>query len=631
MKITELLSKESIQLNVAPKSKMEAIDTLIDLLDKSGKLQDKAGYKKGILAREESSSTGIGEGIAIPHAKVSAVKTAGLASITVPKGVDYDSLDGEPATIFFMIAAPEKGADLHIEVLQRLSTLLIDDDFRECLMNAKTVSEYLSIIDQAEANKFEEDAKKEEAQAKQSGKGYDILAVTACPTGIAHTFMAAESLEKKAKEKGVSIKVETAGSAGSKNILTKEEIASAKCIIVAADKKVETARFNGKKVIMTKVADGIHKADELIERAMKGEAPIFHSDEKISEAEENVSLTRQIYIHLMNGVSNMLPFVIGGGILIALAFLFDNYELNPTSFGSNTPFAAFLKQIGDGAFAFMLPVLAGFIAMSIGDRPALAVGFVGGHLANQGGSGFLGALVAGFLAGYVIVVLKKILDKLPPALEGIKPTLLYPVLGILSIGALIILVINPPVTIINNTLFSTLEAMGSTSRVFLGIVLGGMMSIDMGGPINKAAYVFGTASIVEGSYEIMAAVMIGGMVPPLSIALATTFFKNKFTEAERKSGIVNYVMGFAFITEGAIPFAAADPLRVIPACAIGSAVAGGLSMFFNCTLMAPHGGIFVVPVISNPLMYVVSLVIGSAVGMFLLGVLKKNIQVETSL
>lgn len=625
MKITELLSKESIKLNATPTTKIEAIDTLIDLLDKGGKLLNKEEYKKGILAREESSSTGIGEGIAIPHAKVSAVKNAGLASITVPKGVDYDSLDGEPATVFFMIAAPEQGSDLHIEVLQRLSTLLIDDDFRENLMKAKSVEEYLSIIDKAEENKFSENEDKDEFKKVERKKSFDILAVTACPTGIAHTFMAAESLEKKAKEKGVSIKVETAGSAGSKNVLTMEEIKNAKCIIVAVDKKVEMPRFNGKKVIITKVADGIHKADELIERAMNEDAPVFNSNEKVADVEENVSITRQIYIHLMNGVSNMLPFVIGGGILIALAFLFDNYEINPASFGSNTPFASFLKQVGDGAFAFMLPVLAGFIAMSIGDRPALAVGFVGGHMANQGGSGFLGALVAGFLAGYIILVLRRIFDKLPQSLEGIKPTLLYPVLGILSMGALITFVINPPVAVINNTLFSTLEAMGSSSRVVLGIVLGAMMSIDMGGPINKAAYVFGTASIIEGSYEIMASVMIGGMVPPLAIALATTFFKNKFTEAERKSGLVNYVMGFAFITEGAIPFAASDPLRVIPACAIGSAVAGGLSMFFNCTLMAPHGGVFVIPVISNPFMYIVSLVVGAVVGMALLGVLKKNV------
>ena len=623
MKITELLSRESIQLGATPKSKSEAIDTLVDLMEKGGKLNDREGYKKGVLEREASGTTGIGEGIAIPHAKVEAVKYPGLSSMTVPEGVDYESLDGEPSKLFFMIAAPAEGGDVHIEVLQRLSMLLMNENFRNDLLNAKDVDTYLDIIDKAEREKFAEEYEK---PAEKTSSSYDVLAVTACPTGIAHTFMAAENLATKGKEKGISIKVETNGSGGAKNVLTAEEIKNAKCIIVAADKKVEMTRFNGKKVIVTKVADGIHKADELLDRAMAGNAPIFHAEGGEEQAAEKGKGLHTIYVDLMNGVSNMLPFVIGGGILIALAFLFDNYEINPANFGSNTPFAAFLKRVGDGSFAFMLPVLAGFIASSIGDRPALAVGFVGGYLAKEGGSGFLGALAAGFIAGYLILGLKKVFDKLPQSLEGIKPVLLYPLCGIFLIGAIIIFLINPPVGALNTALFNGLNSMGSSSRVLLGIVLAGMMSIDMGGPINKAAYVFGTASITEGNYEMMAAVMIGGMVPPLAIAFATTFFKNKFTEAERKSGIVNYIMGLSFITEGAIPFAASDPLHVIPACAIGAAVSGGLSMFFNCTLMAPHGGLFVLPVIGNSIMYLVSLVIGSAVGTLLLGILKKPVE-----
>ena len=626
MKITELLSKNSILLGAAPKSKEEAIDTLVDLMEKGDKLNDREGYKKGVLEREASGTTGIGEGIAIPHAKVAAVKNPGLSSMTVPEGVDYESLDGEPSKLFFMIAAPAEGGDVHIEVLQRLSMLLMNENFRNDLLNAKDVDTYLDIIDKAEREKFAEEYA-DEKPASQSTVGYDVLAVTACPTGIAHTFMAAENLATKGKEKGISIKVETNGSGGAKNVLTAEEIKNAKCIIVAADKKVEMARFNGKKVIVTKVADGIHKADELLDRAMAGDAPIFQAEGGAEEqTQEKGKGLHTVYVDLMNGVSNMLPFVIGGGILIALAFLFDNYEINPANFGSNTPFAAFLKQVGDSAFAFMLPVLAGFIASSIGDRPALAVGFVGGFLAKEGGSGFLGALAAGFIAGYLILALKKAFDKLPQSLEGIKPVLLYPLCGIFLIGAIIIFIINPIVGAINTALFNGLNSMGSSSKILLGIILAGMMSIDMGGPINKAAYVFGTASITEGNYEMMAAVMIGGMVPPLAIALATTFFKNRFTEAERKSGVVNYIMGLSFITEGAIPFAASDPLHVIPACAIGAAVSGGLSMFFNCTLMAPHGGLFVLPVIGNSIMYLLSLVIGSVVGTALLAILKKPIQ-----
>lgn len=625
MKITELLKKESIMLNASVSSKDDAINTLVELMDKGGHLSSKEDYKKGILAREASGTTGIGDGIAIPHAKVSAVKNPGLASMTVPSGVDYEALDGEVSNLFFMIAAPAEGADLHIEVLQRLSMLLMDEDFRKNLMNSKTAEEYLDVIDKAERKKFSEEYA-EETPAK-TNEFYDVLAVTACPTGIAHTFMAAENLMKKGEEMGISIKVETNGSGGAKNVLTKEEIEHAKCIIVAADKKVEMNRFDGKKVIVTKVADGIHKGEELLNRAMAEDAPIFHADHSEDDSSEKAggSIGHQIYMHLMNGVSHMLPFVIGGGILIALAFLFDDFTIDPSNFGSNTPFAAFLKSVGDGAFSFMLPVLAGFIAMSIADRPALAVGFVGGHLANQGGSGFLGALIAGFIAGYLMLLLKKVFDKLPHSLDGLKPVLLYPLFGVFLIGAIIIFIINPPVGAINTMLFDTLNAMGSGSKVLLGVILGGMMAIDMGGPINKAAYVFGSASIASGQYDIMAAVMIGGMVPPLAIALATTFFKNKFTEAERKSGPVNYIMGLSFITEGAIPFAASDPLRVIPSCAIGAAVAGGLSMFFGCTLRAPHGGIFVVPVIGNSGGYLISLVVGSIVGMILLGILKKKV------
>lgn len=625
MRIIDLLKKESISLDNKVSSKSEAIDTLVELMNKSGNLNDKKEYKEAVLQREELSTTGIGDGIAIPHAKTKAVRDAGLSSMVVKDGVDYDSLDGEPANLFFMIAAPDGENNLHLEVLARLSTILMDSDFRESLINAKSKSEFLKLIDEKEKEKFDEP--KEEVK-EVSKDGYQVLAVTACPTGIAHTYMAAESLENKAKEMGITIKVETNGSGGAKNILTKEEIEKADCIIVAADKKVQMDRFDGKKVIQTKVANGIHKAEELLTDAVNGKAPIYHAEGNGSDDEvsgEGESFGRQIYKHLMNGVSHMLPFVIGGGILIALAFLFDDYSIDPANFGMNTPFAAFLKTVGGTAFGFMLPVLAGYIAMSIGDRPALAVGFVGGMLANEGGSGFLGALLAGFIAGYLVVGLKKVFDKLPESLEGLKPVLLYPLFGILLIGAIIIFIVNPPVSALNDGITNLLNSMGESSKVILGLILGGMMAIDMGGPFNKAAYVFGTASLATGNYDIMAAVMIGGMVPPLSIALATTFFKNKFTKKERQSGITNYVMGLSFITEGAIPFAASDPVRVIPSCVAGSAIAGGMSMFFNCTLMAPHGGIFVVPVIGNPLMYLVSLIVGSLVGMLILGLLKKTV------
>ncbi|AOR23835.1 PTS fructose transporter subunit IIABC [Clostridium taeniosporum] len=628
MRIVDLLKKQGIELNFTPSSKEECIKELVNLMDKTGNLNNKEEYKKAIIAREAQSTTGIGDGIAIPHGKTSAVKRASLAAAVCKNGVDYDSLDGQPAKLFFMIAVPDNSDNLHLEVLARLSTILMDEEFRNSLVNCTDKDKFLKLIDEKESEKFPEEA---EEPKKTSNDGYRVLAVTACPTGIAHTYMAAESLENKGKDLGVAIKVETNGSGGAKNVLTQKEIEEAECIIVAADKNVEMSRFDGKRVIKTKVADGIHKAEELINEAISGNAPIYHhSGGNVSEKEniENESIGRQIYKHLMNGVSHMLPFVIGGGILIALAFLFDDYSIDPSNFGMNTPIAAFFKTVGGTAFDFMLPVLAGFIAMSIGDRPALAVGFVGGALANKGGSGFLGALLAGFIAGYLVVLLKKLFDKLPDSLEGLKPVLLYPFFGILLIGGIIIFAVNPPVGALNTMITDGLNSMGGTSKVLLGIVLGGMMSVDMGGPVNKAAYVFGTASLASGNFEIMAAVMAGGMVPPLAIALCTTFFKNKFTARERQSGITNYIMGLSFITEGAIPFAAADPLRVIPACIVGSAVAGGLSMFFNCALRAPHGGVFVIPVISNPLGYIAAIVAGAVVGMIILAILKKSIKVN---
>lgn len=626
MKIVDLLHKNGIDLNFNPSSKAEAIDKLVDLMDSTGNLINKNEYKEAILAREALSTTGIGEGIAIPHGKTKAVKRASLAAAVSKKGVDYDSLDGAPANLFFMIAAPEGKNEIHLEVLARLSTILMDEEFRNSLINAKDKNEFLKLIDDKENEKFPEEDKKE--TNADSGAKYRVLAVTACPTGIAHTYMAAESLNNKAEEMGVTIKVETNGSGGAKNVLTKEEIESCDAIIVAADKKIDMARFEGKKVIQTKVADGIHKSEELINRAINGDAPIYHHDGNVDSEdvgeEENVG--RKIYKHLMNGVSHMLPFVIGGGILIALAFLFDNYEINPSSFGSNTPVAAFFMRAGGAAFGFMLPVLAGYIAMSIGDRPALAVGFVGGFLANQGGSGFLGALIAGFVAGYLVLGLKKVFSNLPNALEGIKPVLLYPLFGILLIAVIIVFAINPPVAAINNGFNNFLTSMGSSSRILVGIIVAAMMAVDMGGPINKASYVFGVASLQSGNFEIMAAVMAGGMVPPLAIAIATTLFRNKFTKKDREAGLTNFIMGLSFITEGAIPFAAADPLRVISSSVVGSSIAGALSMVFNCTLRAPHGGIFVVPVIGNPLGYIVSVFVGAMVGAIMLGLLKKPLE-----
>ncbi|MCQ4796061.1 fructose-specific PTS transporter subunit EIIC [Anaerofustis stercorihominis] len=627
MRIIDLLKREGISLNPDVKDKSGAIDFLVDLMDKSGRLSDKEEYKKGVLEREAQGTTGIGEGVAIPHSKNKAVKEAGLSAMVIKNGLDFESLDAQPAYLFFMIAAPDGENNVHLEVLSRLSTLLMDEKFRQDLIDAKDKDEFLAMIDKAEKEKFKEEKAEEKAEADKEDDGYfEVLAVTACPTGIAHTYMAAEAMEKKAKEMGIKFKVETDGSGGVKNKLTKDEIEHAKCIIVAADREVEMARFNGKKVIQTKVANGINKAEELLTDAINEKAPIYEGGgEVVDDDGAKESIGRQIYKHLMNGVSHMLPFVIGGGILIALAFLFDDASLGAKTFGSNTPFAAFLKTIGDTAFGFMLPILAGYIAMSIGDRPALVTGFVGGAIANSGGSGFLGALLAGFIAGYLMVFLKKLFSKLPNSLEGMKPVLIYPLLGVLLIGAIMTFLVNPPVSILNTSLTNGLNAMGESSKVVLGIVLGAMMSIDMGGPFNKAAYVFGTASLTTGNYDIMAAVMIGGMVPPLAIALCATFFKNRFSKDERGSALTNYIMGASFITEGAIPFAAADPLRVIPSCAIGAGIAGGLSMLFGCTLRAPHGGLWVAAIIGNPLYYLAALAVGSLIGMALLAILKKPI------
>ena len=658
MKITDLLKPQSILLNAAPTDKANAIYTLGDLMDKSGNLSDKAEYLKAVFAREESGSTGLGDGIATPHAKSAGVKEAGLAAMVVPNGVDFDALDGQPSRLFFMIAAPEGAADTHVEVLSKLATMVIDPDFKNALIQAATVDRFLELITAKEDGNFDPsvegyikteyekapsitdaiEAKATEAMEKVVPKvsvdnpHYEVLAVTGCPTGIAHTYMAAESLERKAKEMGISLKVEKNGASGIKDALTAEEIEHAKCIIVASDRQVEMARFDGKPMIQTKVANGINKAEELLREAMSGTAPVYHAsqsdkDSAASSIDAADSLGRQIYKHLMNGVSHMLPFVIGGGILIALAFLFDTFDpANAKNFGSGTPLSAFLMKIGGASFGFMLPVLAGYIAMSIADRPGLVAGFVGGLLANQGGSGFLGALIAGFAAGYLVLLVKKLVSGLPQALEGTKPVLFYPVLGVLFIGIAITFIINPPVSALNEWLMNSLQTMGTTSRVLLGLVFGAMMSVDMGGPVNKAAYVIGTGALATGEYGIMAAVMAGGMVPPLAIALCTTFFPSRFTEAERKSGITNYIMGLSFITEGAIPFAAADPIRVLPSCIIGAGTAGALSMYFECTLRAPHGGIFVVPTIGNPLLYLASIAIGSVVACIILAIVKPKLK-----
>ena len=609
---------------------------------KSGKINDVEKYRKGVYAREEEGTTGIGEGIAIPHCKSDAVSRPGLAAMVIKDGVDFDALDGEKVSLIFLIAAPNTEDNVHLDVLSKLSVLLMDENFTSGLRNAKTVEEFLSVIDRAEAEKDAEEEKKNSADTKNAAEekntenGKLILAVTGCPNGIAHTYMAAENIEKKAKELGCRVKVETRGSGGAKNVLTKAEIAEAACIIVAADTQVPMDRFAGRPVIQCKVSDGISKAEELLDRALNGNVPLYQakgSSQAADSEEESDSVGHQIYKHLMNGVSHMLPFVIGGGILIAIAFLIDGFAVDLNSlpfdersnFGTITPMAAMFKSIGGVAFGFMLPILAGFIAMSIADRPGLAVGFVGGAIAANGTSGFLGALVAGFVAGYLVRLLKKLFEKLPEGLEGIKPMLLYPVIGIFLIGVIMTYVVEPPIGALNVMINNGLNSMNGAKAILLGALLGGMMSVDMGGPVNKAAYVFGTASIAAGNYNIMAAVMVGGMVPPLAIALATMFFKNKFTEEERKAGPTNIVMGLSFISEGAIPFAASDPLRVLPSCIIGSAVAGALSMAFNCTLMAPHGGIFVFLTVGHPLLYLISLAVGSVVGCVILGLLKKDV------
>lgn len=640
MTIRDLLAAESINLNGTPAGKTEALNQCIDLMAKSGKIADVEKYRKGVFAREEEGTTGIGMGIAIPHCKSDAVTKAGLAAMVVKDGVDFESLDGTPAKIIFLIAAPNTEDNVHLQVLSKLSVMLMDEQFTNSLINAGSVDEFLNIIDSAEKAKDEKEAAKE-AKAKEpvEVKKDDvfIVAVTACPTGIAHTYMAAEAIEKKAKELGYQVKVETRGSGGAKNVLTDDEIAKAAGVIVACDTNVPTDRFDGKKVIECQVSDGINKAEELIKRIAAGDAPVFKASGKKEASHSSVggkeSIGHQIYKHLMNGVSHMLPFVVGGGILIAIAFLIDGFSVDLNSlpadqranFGTITQAAAMFKGIGGTAFGFMLPILAGFIAMSIADRPGLAVGFVGGSIAANGTSGFLGALVAGFVAGYIVLILKKVFSKLPESLDGMKPVLLYPLLGIFLVGVIMQFVVEPPIGALNTAINNGLNGLNGASAVVLGVLLGGMMSVDMGGPVNKAAYVFGTASIAAGNYNIMAAVMIGGMVPPIAIALATIFFKNKFTAEERKAGPTNFIMGLSFITEGAIPFAASDPLHVLPACVVGSAVAGGLSMAFGCTLMAPHGGIFVVPTIGNPLMYLVALVIGSFIACGLLGLLKKKV------
>ena len=640
MRITDLLDARSILLDASPKSKSEALDQIVDLMVKSEKINDKEAYRKQVYAREEESTTGIGEGIAIPHGKCDAVTKPGLAAMVVKDGVDFDSLDGEPVTLMFLIAAPNTEDNIHLDVLSKLSVLLMNEEFTESLRNAKTVEEFMNIINDADEKEAGIDERlagaDEESTAEETTGKVKILAVTSCPTGIAHTYMAAEGIEKAAKAKECAVKVETRGSGGAKNVLTAKEIEEADGIIVAADAQVPLDRFDGKKVIICQVSDGISKADELVDRVINGDVPVYHAangaEVKESNSGKSSGIGHQIYTQLMNGVSHMLPFVVGGGILIALAFLIDGLcvDMNALSaadrgnFGTITPVAAQLKTIGDLAFGLMLPVLAGYIGEAIGDRPALAVGFVGGLMAANGKSGFLGALVAGFVSGYLILLLRKLCDKLPEALEKIAPVLIYPVFGILGIGLLMNFAVEPIMGAINTALNNGLTGMGGSSKIVLGLILGGMMAIDMGGPFNKAAYVFGTAAIAAGNYDIMAAVMIGGMTPPCAIALATLLFKNKFTKSEREAGPTNFVMGLAFITEGAIPYAAADPLHVLPSCIVGSAVAGALSMAFGCTLMAPHGGIFVFPVVGNAVMYLVALVVGTVISAVLLGLLKKK-------
>ena len=644
MKITDLLDKRSISLSGAPTSKSEALDQMVELMAKSGKIDDTEAYRKAVYAREEESTTGIGEGLAIPHGKCDAVNAPGLAAMVVKDGVDFDALDGAPVSLIFLIAAPNTEDNVHLDVLSKLSVLMMDEDFANSLRNAASPEEFMAIIDKADDEKAGIDERLAETSIPEDSANnsevpsFKLLAVTGCPTGIAHTYMAAEGIEKAAKERGCAVKIETRGSGGAKNVLTAQEIADADCIIIAADTQVPMDRFDGKPLIECQVSDGISKAGELLDRAMNGDAPIYHAASgSLKESQTTKSgggAGHQIYTQLMNGVSHMLPFVVGGGILIALAFLIDGLSVDMNSlavadranFGTITPIAAWFKTLGGVAFGFMLPILAGYIAMAIGDRPALVLGFAGGMIASGGKSGFLGALVAGFVAGYVILLLRKICDKLPEALEKIAPVLIYPVVGLLIMGLLMSFIVEPVMGGINTALNNALAGMGGSSKILLGMILGGMMSIDMGGPFNKAAYVFGTAAIAAGNYDIMAAVMIGGMTPPCAIALATILFKKKFTKTERESGPTNFIMGLAFITEGAIPYAAADPLHVLPSCIVGSGLAGALSMAFGCTLMAPHGGIFVFPVVGNALMYLVALVAGIAASTVLLGILKKDVE-----
>lgn len=632
MKITDLLSKSAIQLKGRASSKEDVINQMVDLMTNNGNVINKEEYKRVVMEREKGGSTGIGEGIAIPHGKTEAVSKPGLAAMVIPEGVNFDSLDGQPARLLFLIAAPNTKDNVHLDVLSRLSTLLMDTKFREELLNADTPEEFLLCIDRAERTKLKE--------TKQEASGYEILAITSCATGIAHTYMAAEALEKMGEKLGHKVKVETHGSSGVKNKFTKEDIKNAKAVIIAADTKVDLSRFDGKKLIKTKVADGINKAQELIEYVLSDEAKVYHSSTQHKEdnSDEKEGIGTQIYKHLMNGVTHMLPFVVGGGILIALAFLFDDYSINPANFGMNTPLAAFFKTIGGAAFNVMLYILAGYIAMSIADRPGLVVGFVGGILAVQGttfasltdstvtlvSSGFLGALIAGFAGGYIVLALKKICNYLPKSIEGIKTILLYPVFGVLLIGAFM-LAINPYVAGINTAINNYLSDMGTANKVLLGLILGGMMAVDLGGPVNKAAYTFGTGMLASGQYEIMAAVMAGGMVPPLAIALLATFFPKKIAKKDKQAAYVNYVMGLSFISEGAIPFASADPLRTIPSFIVGSAIAGALSMFFQCTLQAPHGGIFVIATIGHPIMYILAILIGAIVSAAIMAYLKHNL------
>lgn len=632
MKITDLLSTSAIQLNGVAHSKEEVISKMVDLMANNGNIINKEEYKRVVMEREKEGTTGIGEGIAIPHGKTDAVSKPGLAAMVVPNGVDFESLDGQPAKLIFLIAAPNTKDNVHLDVLSRLSTLLMDTRFREELLNAETPAEFMLCIDRAERMKMNE--------TKQKNSGYEILAITACPTGIAHTYMAAEALEKMGEQLGHKVKVETHGSSGVKNKFTKEEIKNAKAVIIAADTKIDLSRFDGKKLVKAKVADGINKPQELIEHVLSPEAKVYHSSGKSNQEDDNEKegVGTQIYKHLMNGVTHMLPFVVGGGILIALAFLFDDYSINPSNFGMNTPLAAFFKTIGSAAFNVMLYILAGYIAMSIADRPGLAVGFVGGILAVQGttfasltdstvvlvSSGFLGALIAGFVGGYIVLGLKKLCSYLPESIEGIKTILLYPVFGILLIGAFMLL-INPYVAAINTAINNYLSSMSTANKVLLGAILGGMMAVDLGGPVNKAAYTFGTGMLASGQFEIMAAVMAGGMVPPLAVALLATFFPKKIAKKDKQAAYVNYIMGLSFISEGAIPFASADPLRTIPAFVAGSAVTGALSMAFSCTLRAPHGGIFVIATIGHPLLYLLAIAIGSLVSMAVMAMLKINL------